>query len=152
MYKIVMMMVLWCDTTIHWYPLLPGAPNSPDHPPFTSSPSGPEHPSSQLWSIIIWCHGVCDGASWPQLRYERLSWVNTETSVGWAGFVKTKLTEASITWFYLPHVFRNNLWYTHISFKPELCDGASWLCLLFCHRWHPDNGPALLSPVWAHNV
>ena len=45
MYKIVMMMVLWYDTTIHWYPLLPRLLIPRTIPFFPLSPP----PLSPLW-------------------------------------------------------------------------------------------------------
>ena len=71
------------------------------------------------------CTAGISAVTLTQLRYERLSWVHTETSVGWEDFYKAKrqdvwlgknLADRSdrslqkcLLWFCSSHIFRNNL-------------------------------------------
>ena len=79
-----------------------------------------------------------------QLRFERLTWVHTETSVGWVDFtrqssrrfdlVETKLAALAII-LITPKILKQFV-YTRMSFKYEL-----WLVLIAIRCW------ALLSDV-----
>ena len=59
----------------------------------------------------------------PQLRFERLSWVHTDTSVGWADFNKAdKSLKHCLLWFRSPYIFWNNLC-THECRSNPRCGG-----------------------------